>query len=54
MTRIRNRGMDIDTLTSGPGMVFTYKDLNECLNQFCVEMVAWNEKEMATRTKGQQ
>jgi hypothetical protein len=31
LTKLRNRGMDIETLTSGPGIVFTYKDLNECL-----------------------
>jgi len=31
LTRMKNRGMNIETLTSGPGIVFTYKDLNECL-----------------------
>ena len=35
LTKLRNRGTEVDTLTSGTGMVFTVKDLNECLNDFC-------------------
>ena len=34
LTRLKNRGMDIETLTSGPGVVFSYKDMNECLQNF--------------------
>lgn len=44
--------MDIETLTSGPGIVLTYKDLNECLQSFCTEMISFGEKEMKTRTTG--
>ena len=31
LTRLRNRGTEVETLTSGPGMVFTQKDINECI-----------------------
>ena len=31
ITKLRNRGTEVETLTSGPGMVFTVKDFNECL-----------------------
>jgi len=34
LTKIRNRGTEIETLTSGPGLVITMKDLNEILNDF--------------------
>ncbi|CDW75699.1 UNKNOWN [Stylonychia lemnae] len=50
LTKIRNRGMDIETLTSGPGIVFTYKDLNECLQQFCNDAISYSEKELRLRT----
>ena len=43
--------MDIETLTSGPGIVFTSKDFNECLNQFCADLVSFNEKEMLVRQR---
>lgn len=44
--------MDIDTLTSGPGIVFTYKDMNECLQDFCAELVSYSEKDLRSRTVG--
>ena len=44
--------MDIETLTSGPGIVFTYKDLNECLQHLCCELVVYSEKENRLRTSG--
>ena len=31
ITKLRNRGTDVETLTSGPGVVYTIKDFNECL-----------------------
>jgi hypothetical protein len=31
ISKLRNRGTEVETLTSGPGMVFTVKDLNECI-----------------------
>ncbi len=41
--------MEIDTL-SGPGVVFTYKDLNTCLQTLCTQVMSYSEKEMRTRT----
>ena len=35
ITKMRNRGTEVETLTSGPGMVFTIKDINEILIDFC-------------------
>jgi hypothetical protein len=31
LTKMRNRCTEIETLTSGPGMVFTIKDINDIL-----------------------
>jgi hypothetical protein len=50
LTRLKNRGMDIETLTSGPGVVFSYKDLNECLSNFVSQIVSHGEKEFRNRT----
>jgi len=35
LTKFRNRGTEVETLTSGPGMVITIKDFNEIMNDFC-------------------
>ena len=51
LTRLKNRGMDIETLTSGPGVVFSYKDLNECLQNFVSQIVSHGEKEFRNRTQ---
>lgn len=51
LTRLKNRGMDIETLTSGPGVVFSYKDLNECLQNFVSQIVSHGEKEVRNRTQ---
>lgn len=32
-------------------MVFTVKDLNECLNDFCREIVKYSEKQMKSRSE---
>ena len=50
LTRMKNRGMDIETLTSGPGVVFSYKDLNDCLKTFATKLVSYAEKEFKNRT----
>ena len=52
LTKLKNRGMEIETLTSGPGIVFNYKDLNECLQTFCIQILSYSEKEMRTRSHG--
>lgn len=31
LTRLRNRCTEVETLTSGPGLVFSTKDFNDCL-----------------------
>ena len=35
LTRCRNRATEVETLTSGPGLVLTVKDFNEILLDFC-------------------
>lgn len=35
LTKLRNRCTEVETLASGPGIVFSIKDFNECLQQFC-------------------
>jgi hypothetical protein len=31
LTKLRNRCTEVETLASGPGIVFSIKDFNECL-----------------------
>ena len=38
------------TLTSGMGIVFSFKDLNECIHDFCSEIVQFGEKQLKLRT----
>ena len=38
------------TLTSGPGIVFTFKDLNECIHDFCAEMMLNQVKLLNSRS----
>jgi hypothetical protein len=35
LTQIRNRCLEIETLTSGVGVVISKKDLHECLEEAC-------------------
>ena len=51
ITRLRNRGTEVETLTSGPGMVFTIKDFNECLQILCRGLIKYGEKEMRSRSE---
>ena len=44
LTKIRNRGTEVETLTSGPGLVITIKDLNEILNDFSKSVIKDYEK----------
>jgi hypothetical protein len=48
---MRNRCTQVETLTSGPGMVFTIKDLNDILLDFCRTVVKDNEKQFKSRTE---
>lgn len=35
LTKLRNRCTEVETLASGPGIVFSIKDFSECLHAFC-------------------
>lgn len=51
VTKLRNRGTEVETLTSGPGMVFTIKDFNECLQILCRGLIKYSEREMRARSE---
>jgi hypothetical protein len=44
LTKMRNRSTEVETLTSGPGMVFTIKDINDILQEFCRSTIKDQEK----------
>ena len=50
LTELRNRGTGVATLTSGPGWVFTEKDINECIQKFCRQVIKYGEKELKSRS----
>jgi hypothetical protein len=41
--------LEIETLTSGTGIVISSKDLNECLEECCRSLIKYGEIEMRTR-----
>lgn len=49
LTQMKNRCLEIETLTSGHGIVISSKDLNETLKELCRGIVQFNEIEMRTR-----
>jgi hypothetical protein len=49
ITKFRNRSTQVETLTSGPGMVFTVKDVNDILLDFCRLTLKDNEKQFKSR-----
>ena len=51
ITKLRNRGTEVETLTSGPGMVFTIKDFNECIQILCRGLIKYSEREMRARSE---
>jgi hypothetical protein len=51
VTKLRNRGTEVATLTSGPGMVFTIKDFNECLQALCRSLIKYGERELRSRSE---
>jgi len=51
LTQIRNRCLEIETLTSGIGVVISQKDLNECVQETCRGIIKHNEVEMRTRSE---
>lgn len=51
LTKFRNRGTEVETLTSGPGMVITIKDFNEIMNDFCRMVIKDQEKQFKSRNE---
>lgn len=41
----------MDTLTSGPGIVFSMKDFNECISIFCKQAIKYGEESLRQRTE---
>jgi hypothetical protein len=48
---MRNRCTEVETLTSGPGMVFTVKDINDILFEFCRTIIKDQEKQFKSRSE---
>lgn len=44
----------MDTLTSGPGIVFSMKDFNECISIFCKQALKYGEESLRQRTETSQ
>lgn len=51
LTRLKNRCTEVETLTSGPGLVFTLKDFNDCVRQMSKGLVKYCEVELKTRSE---
>jgi len=51
LTKLRNRCTEVETLASGPGIVFSMKDFNECLQAFCQGLLKYCESELRTRVE---
>ena len=49
LTQIRNRSVEVQTITSGLGIVISAKDLKDCLEECCRSLVKHGEIEMRTR-----
>ena len=49
LTQIRNRSLEIQTLTSGEGFSISRKDLNECLEECARALIKYGEIKMRTR-----
>ena len=49
ITRLKNRGTEVETLTSGPGYVFTLKDINDCVSTLAKSMIKYAELELRSR-----
>ncbi len=49
LTQFKNRMLEIDTITSGKGVIISTKDLTECLKECARSIVKNGEMEMRTR-----
>lgn len=50
LTKLGNRGTEVETLTSGPGIVFTMKDFNDAMEHFCRRIIIYGEKQLKSRS----
>ena len=50
LTKLGNRGTEVETLTSGPGVVFTRKDFNDAIQGFCRKVIIYGEQELKSRS----
>jgi hypothetical protein len=51
LTRLKNRCTEVETLTSGPGIVFTIKDFNECIQMLARDLIKYSELELRSRSE---
>lgn len=51
MTRLKNRGTEVETLTSGPGYVFTLKDINDCVGTLSRGLLKYSETELRSKAE---
>ena len=51
LTRLKNRCTEVETLTSGPGIVFTIKDFNECVQMLWRDLIKYGEIELRSRSE---
>lgn len=51
ITRLKNRGTEVETLTSGPGYVFTLKDINDCVAGLAKGVMKYAEQELRSRVE---
>jgi hypothetical protein len=50
LTRMRNRSTEVETLTAGPGLVFSMRDINDILQDFSRRVVKFQEIQFKSRT----
>jgi len=51
LTRLKNRCTEVETLTSGPGIVFTIKDFNEWVQMLWRDLIKYGEIELRSRSE---
>ena len=51
LTKLRNRCTEVETLTSGPGYVFTVRDFNDCVQMLCRSLIKYSEVELKGRSE---
>lgn len=51
LTRLKNRCTEVETLTSGPGVVFSLKDFNDCLQTLCRGLIKYGETALRSQSE---